>query len=268
MAGYYPVMKKLVLSMPGDPEVQQDFWQRAIVDTGLEPNTEMCLQANAHHAWNDSSPAEMLANHTTHEIAEMQYDLTMRRIQNQWMPKPPKYVYLDFEPHGWQWDKLHEGYNLEDLIVLHFMRRGVQKAIGVSFSTYRIPILFDRVVTKTEVKRSFDTSKPFTDAQEWTWMDCYWRSTANVGKPYIKRLRSHYKALSRLGKPIIPFVDPRYRAMTPRQCMRYFYVTTRVLRKSPTLGIWTHQSTRNEHLESHTENVIACQGILRQFLES
>ncbi|HCT46589.1 MAG: hypothetical protein CMJ35_03740 [Phycisphaerae bacterium] len=41
---------KLILFTYGEPEFQQDFWQRAIVDTGLAPYSEHGAQINAIHA--------------------------------------------------------------------------------------------------------------------------------------------------------------------------------------------------------------------------
>ena len=71
----------IILAMPGKRENQERFWQRCILDTGLEFYTQLAFQANA--KWNDKYPADLLAafDDPSH-IALEQYKHTKSRFDS------------------------------------------------------------------------------------------------------------------------------------------------------------------------------------------
>lgn len=282
--------RRLLLAMPGETAHQRSLWERAFVATGLDAHTDICRQGNAYHRWNQLFPAEVLKAYTPAQVIDEQRKHALWRIGNWLTPKPYTHSFLDYEPkhvglnghtHTWQQDKIELGYDRDDLAALALMLIGERQASPqTKHSTYRLPCLADRTLTGDDATRG-QTARSYTDSLDWVWMDCYLRSRDTLSlrsiKAYRDRITTHHAYLATLGKPIIPFIDPRYKPFDTRQARAYIGPTIRFLLDLPgvdTLGIWTDQRDTNEqglskdhHASRHADNLIASQEFLHAWIE-
>jgi len=292
--------RKILLAMPGKIENQQALWAEIEKNKKVAENIDIVFQANAYHRWNSLYPNELLKTYTGREqdIAVDQFNATNGRYTNlNWFPKTPTHGYLDYEPkhvdpvtgraNTWQYEKIQNGYSDNDKLVLNLLYRGTQMAvnaqqsIGMKLTTYRVPILSDRAVTKEKAARQVESSKPFSEMQDWIWMDCYWRSADAIDESnienYKNRLRTHYRALTQLGKPVIPFIDPIYTHIEgkdgtgfgPEKAKGYYQASLNTFDELgiTTFGIWTNMRT-DEGVASHVENIVAGLDVFEAFLDN
>lgn len=262
----------IILAMPGKQENQERFWQRCILDTGLEFYTKLAFQANG--KWNDKYPPDLLIEHPEDgHIALEQYKHTLPRFNNEFQPKPFEYTYLDYEPKkpdgSWLGDKLDDGLNDADVEALQQMRRGVQEATGgLPFSIYRTPPI---PVSKPAKPFVIKSAHEIAEMQEWVWMDAYPRATlthANMSD-WDDKLKRDFGALSKLGRRVIPWVWPSY-AIDPTQAAIYGGATIASLKQIPgvqNIGVWVdcnHEAVTDKQIN----NFLAMADALRDFMES
>jgi len=291
--------KKILLAMPGKIANQQALWAEITKNKKLAENIDIVFQANAYHKWNHKYPDELLKDYTGREqdIAVEQFNATNSRYTNlNWFPKMPTHGYLDYEPKHidpktektstWQYEKIQQGYNDSDKLVLNLLYRGTQMSVnaqqptGMALTTYRVPILNGKAVTEQEAAKQIKSSKPFSEMQDWIWMDCYWRSADAIDdsniEDYKNRIRTHYRALIQLGKPVIPFIDPIYNVTNPgkdgtgfgpEKARGYYQASLDTFDELgiTTFGIWTNMQ-RDESVAQHVENIVAGLDIFEGFI--
>jgi len=261
----------IILAMPGVQENQERFWNRCIMDTGLEFYTKLAFQANG--KWNDQYPADLLIEYPeAGHIALEQYKHTLPRFTNEWRPKPYEYTYLDYEPKkpdgSWVGDKLNDGLNDADVEALQQMRRGVQEATdGLPFSIYRTPPLpHNRDIDEFAVKSAHEIAEHC----EWVWMDAYARieiTQATIGDNHDRLIRD-FGALSKLGRRVIPWVWPSWR-LDEHQALVYGAATIKSLTHVPGIdhiGVWVdcnHASVTDAQID----RFISIAPYLRKFME-
>lgn len=268
---------RLLLCMPGQPKYQDPFWRSAIVDEGLETSTDLCFQANA--KWNRDYPEDLLAEMTPGQIATEQYEHTRVRLDDDFMPKAYTHCQLDYEPHknelrgpesSWLWSKLVDGTTTDDIEVLSQMRRAVQEATdGLPLGMYRYTTLPKREFVQETDTRLITSAQPFASTLDWIWMHCYPQGELdreNISD-WQHQLATHFGALSKYGRRVVPFLWPSYRLST-EGTLNYAAPTLETLRRIPgvdTIGIWVDlnvqgpatQQTRNvKALGSHLRRVI------------
>jgi len=268
----------IILAMPGVQENQERFWNRCIMNTGLEFYTQLAFQANA--KWKDKYPTDLLAEFDDpSHIALEQYKHTLTRLDNQFQPKPFAWTYLDYEPRKergdgsrehWLSHKMSDGFNDADTQVIKEMRRGVQEATdGLPFSIYRTPPLpHNRDIDEFTVKSAHEIAEHC----EWVWMDAYMRGNPlapdTVGAWHDRLIRD-FGALSKLGRRVIPWVWPSWR-LDEHQALVYGAATIKSLTHVPGLhhiGVWVdcnHASVT----EKQITNFLAVADALRDFMES
>jgi hypothetical protein len=266
----------IILAMPGKREHQERFWQKCILETGLEFYTQLAFQANA--AWHDEYPADLLARYDDPKrIAQDQHKHTLPRFASEYQPKPFAYTFLDYEPDkplergpesAWQWLKIVEGFNDADTDALAQMRRGVQEATGgLPYSIYRTPTLPREGAVEPFVVKS---AREITDGCEWVWMHAYPHGEItqdNIGE-WADKLKHDFGALSKLGRRVIPWIWPAY-TMTTREALIYGAATIRALRDTPGIehiGVWVDCNHANA-TEIQVRNFVAIAAYLREFME-
>lgn len=259
--------------MPGHrdrPELQEQFWNEAIVATGLEPFVELCFQANG--KWNDKYPADLLGEMEPDHIALEQYKHTLVRFDDGYIPKPYTHCFLDYEPkkeRTWLGDKLNDGFNDADLDALAQMRRGVQEATdGLPLGAYRLPVLPKRPLTDDD--KFYATSpREFAESLDWQWLHCYPQGEINIGnvQQIGKQVGTHYKALSKYGKRVVPWLWPSYR-LSVAEADNYGKWMVGVLKQIPgidTVGVWVDLNKANAS-QIQTRNMIAIAPHLRAWM--
>lgn len=271
---------KLVLAMPGNKDrldLQEAFWQRGIVDTGLEPRTELCFQANG--KWGETYPDELLAELTPDHIALEQYHHTRVRFDDGFQPKPYTYCLLDYEPDKtiegqrttWLGDKLTDGYHDADIEVLTQIRRGVQEATdGLPLGAYRTPVLPKRAIIIADKHRA-STADNFAESLDWHWFHCYPQGEIRISniQAYGRQLESHFRTLSRYGMRVIPWLWPSYR-LDEHEAEMYARWTLPILSRLPgidTIGIWVDLNSPT-HAETQTKNMQAIAPRLLELMEA
>jgi hypothetical protein len=265
---------KIILAMPGHndrPELQEQFWSRGIVATGLEPYTDLCFQANG--KWNDLYPTDLLGSMEPDHIALEQYKHTKVRIDSGYIPKPYTHCFLDYEPkqeRTWLGDKLNDGFNDADLDALAQMRRGVQEATdGLPLGAYRIPV-FPPKPLKDGDQFLATSPREFATSLDWQWLHCYPQGRIDLENvQYVgKQIGTHFKVLSTYGKRVIPWLWPSYR-IGQAEARNYGKWTIDILRELhgiDTVGIWVDLNKPNAS-EIQTRNMIAIAPHLRAWME-
>ena len=237
---------KILLTMPGHndrPELQEQFWAEGIVDTGLEPFVELCFQANG--KWHDKYPTDLLSEFTPHHNALEQYKHTLVRFGSGFIPKPYTHCFLDYEPKQdttWLGDKIKHGFNDADLDALAQMRRGVQEATdGLPLGAYRLPVFPKRAL---EDRDQFSVTSPreFAESLDWQWLHCYPQYTLDISniQQYGLQVGTHFRALSKYGKRVIPWLWPSY-SINKNEAENYGRWTVPVLQQLEgidTIGVW------------------------------
>jgi len=260
---------KIVLAMPGSKRrmnLQESFWQRGIVDTGLEPHTTLCFQANG--AWAKSYPEDLLAYMDADAIAAEQYRFTSVRLDDGFQPKPYTHAFLDYEPKkrhddppsSWQGNKYRDGYNAHDLEALAAMRRGIQKATdGLPLGSYRNPVLPKYTLTDADGFRA-ESIRPFAESLDWQWLHCYPQYILGPGNiaRYGAQVATHFNALSEYGKRVIPWLWPSYQ-ITASHAENYGRWVVQTIAQLPgvdTVGVWVDCNQPNateKQIENMTE---------------
>lgn len=256
--------------MPGNKdriELQGQFWQRAIVETGLEPYTDLCVQANGFT--NKEYPPELVYENSTDDIAVKQYNHSKWRVRDGYQPKPYTHAYLDYEPHkrelsgpesSWQWLKQSEGYDDDDTHAVWAMLRGVQMTTdGLSMGMYRTPILPERELALKDTDKA-KTATPIIKRLGWVWMHCYDQGVSFEDGvqifDYFNQINDHYATLSAFGKPIVPFIWPSH-GMSESVADQYARLNIEALKwyGFDHMGVWVDLNHASS-AEKQTNNMI------------
>ncbi|MHA7814064.1 MAG: hypothetical protein ACX94C_11825 [Phycisphaerales bacterium] len=213
---------RLLFFMPGTPEHQEQFWNEAIVDTGLAPHADIGKQINALSSHLYSGEVLGQYGNDPDAVAARFYDWTRWRMDDGWLPEGKKYTHLmiDTEPQkrhlpgddpmsSWGWLKIRNGYDADDTAYLNAMLEGASKATGLPVGHYHLPRLFDKPIGD-EYDARLDSARGFMERTQWVWQHEYADEAVTVesSQEALAAQISQRLKLRRYGLPVYNAIWP------------------------------------------------------------
>ncbi|PCI11079.1 hypothetical protein COB72_01930 [bacterium] len=209
------MIRTLQVAMPGDRQYQRKFIEW-LDNHGLLARTRFVHQISSF--MRDHFPCDVPAT-DLESVAEQAYKDTQTYLRRSYEPRSGDLIYYDLEPSkggkSWLGHAEKHGYTPHDIKVLDAMMRGVQKGSdGMAATIYRVPSLpRSQPISGDDFGHVSDVRPLALLRFDWVWMDLYPSQVKAVDSlnnytDHRDRIIKGYAILSRLNKPIIPFIFP------------------------------------------------------------